>query len=219
MTQGRALVIPMHGAAVDQVHPAVELAFGPDRHAERPRRGTELLAQLGEHAFERRTGAIHLVGEGDQRHTMATRLAPDRFGLGLHAVHRGEHRDRAIQHAQGPFHFDREIDVAGGVDQGQVMDRLVARRPMGLHGGRADGDATLALDRREIGGRRAVMHLTDAMDLAGFPQQPLGECGLAGVDVGNDAEVAPEGKGLGMGMGVHGIGLAANIGEPHAAVG
>jgi hypothetical protein len=56
----------------------------------------------------------------------------------------------------------------------------------------------------------------DAMDLAGFPQQAFGERGLAGVDVGNDAEVAPEV----MGLGVHGKGLAAaNIREPHAAVG
>jgi hypothetical protein len=57
----------------------------------------------------------------------------------------------------------------------------------------------------------------DAMDLAGFPQQAFGEGGFAGVNMGNDAEVAPEV--LGLGLGVHDLDLAANIREPHAAVG
>jgi len=69
---------------------------------------------------------------------------------------------------------------------------------MRLHGGRADGDAALALDRRKVGGGRAIMDFADAMDLAGFLQQALGERGLAGVDVGNDAEVAPKVLGLGV---------------------
>jgi hypothetical protein len=78
------------------------------------------------------------------------------------------------------------------------MRRQVARRPLRLHGGRADGDATFALDRREIGGRVAVVHFADAVDLAAFPQQAFGQRGLAGVDVGNDAKVATAGKDLGV---------------------
>lgn len=78
------------------------------------------------------------------------------------------------------------------------MRRQVARRPLRLHGGSADGDAAFAFDRREIGGRVAVVHFTDAVDLAAFPQQAFGQRGLAGVDVGNDAKVATTGKDLGV---------------------
>lgn len=78
------------------------------------------------------------------------------------------------------------------------MRRQVARRPLRLHGGRANGDATFALDRREVGGRVAVVYFADAVDLAAFPQQAFGQRRLAGVDVGNDAKVATAGKDLGV---------------------
>ncbi|MNT25684.1 hypothetical protein D3C72_1612150 [compost metagenome] len=133
---------------------------------------------------------------------MATRLVPDRLGLRLYTVDRGEHRDRAVEYTQRALHFDGEVDVPGGIDQRQAVVLAAARRPMRLHGRRTDGDAALALDRREIGGGRAVMDFADTADLAGLPQQSFGERGLAGVDVGDDAQVAPVGKGMGVGVGV-----------------
>ena len=43
-------------------------------------------------------------------------LPPDGFGLRLHAGDAVENRDRAIEHAQGTFHFRREINVTRRVD-------------------------------------------------------------------------------------------------------
>ena len=47
-------------------------------------------------------------------------------------------------------------------------------------------------------GGGAIVDFTDAMDLAGFPQQAFGQRGFAGVDVGNDAKVATTGKDVGV---------------------
>jgi hypothetical protein len=42
--------------------------------------------------------------------------APHRLGLRLDTGDRVEHRDRAVEHAQRPLDLDREVDVAGRVD-------------------------------------------------------------------------------------------------------
>src|SRR5690606_14428738 len=58
-------------------------------------------------------------------------------------------------------------------------------------GGRGlDRDATLLLLLHPVHGRGAIMHLTDLVALAGVEQDALGGRGLAGIDVGHDAEVA-----------------------------
>ena len=43
-------------------------------------------------------------------------LAPHRLGLRLDAGDRVEHGDGAVEHAQRPLDLDREVDVAGRVD-------------------------------------------------------------------------------------------------------
>ena len=59
---------------------------------------------------------VHLVDEADARHVVLVGLAPDRLGLRLHAVLAVEHGDGAVEHAQGALDLDGEVDVAGGVD-------------------------------------------------------------------------------------------------------
>ena len=69
--------------------------------------------------------AVHLVDERDARNPVAIGLAPDRLGLRLDAAHGTEHRDRAVEHAQGALDLGREVDVSGGVDD---VDPVVDRR-------------------------------------------------------------------------------------------
>ena len=64
--------------------------------------------------MKQRRGTLYLVG-----------LPPDGFGLGLDAFLAVEDGDRAVEHAQGAFDLDGEIDVAGRVDQ---VDRVRSRR-------------------------------------------------------------------------------------------
>ena len=61
---------------------------------------------------EIRADAVHLIDERNARHAILVRLPPYRFRLRLHARHRVEHGDRAVQHAQRSLDFHREIHMA-----------------------------------------------------------------------------------------------------------
>ena len=76
-------------------------------------------------------------------------------------------------------------------------------RPVRAHGRGADRDATLALQLHVVGGGRAVVHLAGTVDRAGLVEQALGQRGLACVDVGDDAEVAPTADGNDSVAGTH----------------
>ena len=90
----------------------------------------EPVANLFEHGLEIGPFAIHLVDERDPRHMILVGLPPNRFALGLDAFAGAEHHDAAIEHAQAPLDFGREIDMAGRVDQvdHDVSSRETARR-------------------------------------------------------------------------------------------
>jgi len=46
-------------------------------------------------------------------HLVLVALAPDRFGLRLHATHGAQHGARAVKNAQAALHLDGEVDVSG----------------------------------------------------------------------------------------------------------
>jgi hypothetical protein len=79
--------------------------------------------------------------------------------------------------------------VARGVDQ--VQDEVLGAcrtldRPRQPHVLRLDGDAALALDVHPVQVLRAHVPVGDD---AGDPEHPVGQRGLAVIDVGDDAEV------------------------------
>ena len=61
-------------------------------------------------------------------------------------------------------------------------------------GGGGDGHAALLLLHHPVHRRGAVVHLADLVGLAGVVQNALGGRGLAGIDVGHDADVARVGQ-------------------------
>ena len=134
-------------------------------------------------------GAVELVDEAEARHAVAVGLAPDRLGLGLDARHAVEHDDRAIEHAQAALHLDGEVHVPGRIDD---VDAMVAPE-RGRCGGR-DGDAALLLLGHPVHRGRALMHLADLVDLLGVEEDALGDGGLAGVDMRDDADVPRAGE-------------------------
>ena len=85
-------------------------------------------------AVELRADPVHLVDEADPRHVVAVGLPPHRLGLRLDAGHGVEHRDRAVEHAQGALDLDGEVDVPGGVDDvdacGRATTQVVAAEVM-----------------------------------------------------------------------------------------
>jgi len=111
--------------------------------------------------------------------------------LGLHAGHGVERDHAAVEHAQAALDLGGEVDVAGRVDQVDLvaLPRVGGRR-------RGDGDALLAFLRLRVHRSRAVVHLARLVDDAGVEQDALGHGRLAGVDVGDDADVAQAVKSL-----------------------
>ncbi len=137
---------------------------------------------------------------------MPVRLPPHGLALRLDPGDGVEHGDGAVEHPQGALHLVGEVDVPGGVDQVEVVPA-----PAAAHGRGEDGDAAVAFLRVVVGDGRTVVHLAALVDGAGREQDPFGDRGLAGVDVGEDAQIADSGEGEGSGVegasvGAHGPG-------------
>ena len=169
----------------DQVDNAEEVALGADRQLDRHGVRAEAIDHRL-HAFvEVRADAVHLVDVGDARHVILVGLAPDGLRLGLDAGDRVEQRDRAIEYAQRALNLDREIDVAGRVND---VDAVVL--PLRGGGGRGDRDAALLLLFHPVHDRRALVDLADLVRAPGVVEDALGRRRLAGVDVRHDPDVA-----------------------------
>src|SRR5262249_27469914 len=132
--------------------------------------------------------------EADARHAVLVGLAPHRLRLRLHARHRVEHTDGAVEHAQRTLDLDGEVDVARRVDdvdaEAGTGERAGLGLPEGGRRGRGDGDAALLLLLHPVHGGGAIVDFADLMRLAGVVEDALGRGGLAGVDVRHDTDVA-----------------------------
>ena len=176
---------PHEGLHGQQVDDADEVVLGADRQLHHEGLGAETLHDRVHGEVEVRAELVHLVDEADTGDVVLVRLAPHRLRLGLHALLAVEHGHGTVQHAQGALHLDREVDVAGGVDD---VDLVVL--PEAGHRGGRDGDAALLLLLHPVGGRRAVVGLAQLVVDTRVEQDALGGGGLAGIDVGHDADVA-----------------------------
>ncbi len=187
-----AVFIPVDGLHLDQIDHALELIFRADGQLHRHRLGAQTALNLPHHPQEIGAGPVHLVDEGQARHAVLVGLPPDGLGLRLHAADRAEHRAGPVQHPQRAFDFDGEIDVAGGIDDVDPMLVELAGHAIPETGGRGggNGDSAFLLLHHPVHGGRAIVHLAQLVGDAGIKQDALGHRGLAGIDVGHDAEVA-----------------------------
>jgi hypothetical protein len=78
-----------------------------------------------------RTGAIALVDERDARDIVPPHLSVHGQGLRLNAANRAEHEHSAVQHAKRAFNLDREIDVARGVNDVDLVASPAPRQGRG----------------------------------------------------------------------------------------
>ncbi len=169
---------------VNEIDDAGEHVLGADGQLQQGRPGAQPRAHLREDIFRVGADAIHLVDEGDARHAELVRLVPHGLRLGLDPVDGAEHHDRAVEHPQGALDLDGEVDVAGRVDEVQLVLAPVER---GGRGG--DGDAALTLLRHPVHLRVALVDLADLVDASRVEQESFGHGGLASVDMGDDTEV------------------------------
>jgi hypothetical protein len=130
---------------------------------------------------------VHLVEHGHHLHAQVERGVAVGHGLRLHALAGVHHQQRAFAGTQAAADFVREVHVARGVDQVEVVGLAIACRV--LQGRRLglDGDAALALDVHRVehlGLHLAVGQATTALN------ESVGQRAFAVVDVGNDREIA-----------------------------
>ena len=184
-------IVPPDLLHANEIDDAGELVFGADRQLDRHGDAAQARLDLVDAAQEVGAGAIHLVDERDARHLVAVHLAPHGLGLRLHAGDRAEHCDGAVEHAQAALHFDREVDVARGVDDVDAMLGEVVLHPLPEARGRRgrDRDAALLLLLHVVHDRSAVVHFADLVRYAGVEKDALGRGRLPRVDVRGDADV------------------------------
>ncbi|CBH24153.1 Translation elongation factor G (EF-G) [Salinibacter ruber M8] len=179
------LVVVDNGLAFDEVDDPSKHVARPDGILHRNRIGAEAVLHHLEDVFEVRPRSVHLVHEPDPRHVVLLGLAPDRLRLRLHAPNRTEQGNRPVQHAEGPLHLDRKVDVARRVDD---VDPVVI--PVAGGGRRGDGDAPLLLLLHEVHGRGPLVHLPHPVQPPGIKENALREGGLPGINVGHDADIS-----------------------------
>src|SRR3954451_15758936 len=169
----------------DKIDDPAELALRADRQLHRHGVRAEAVDHRLHGLVEVRADAVHLVDERDARDAVLVGLAPDRLGLRLDAGDRVEQRDGAVEHAQRPLDLDREVDVAGRVDD---VDPVVA--PLAGRGRGRDRDAALLLLLHPVHRRGALVDLTDLVGASRVIEDALRRRRLAGVDVRHDPDVA-----------------------------
>ncbi len=168
-----------------QVDDALQVGLRADRQLDRHRVRAEAIDHRLHGVLEVGADAVHLVHEGDARDQVLVGLAPHGLGLRLHAGHRVEQRDGAVEHTQRALDLSGEVDVAGRIDD--VDPRAV---PLAGGRGRGDRDAALLLLLHPVHDGGTLVHLTDLVGAPGVEQDPLRRRRLTGVDVGHDPDVA-----------------------------
>ena len=207
---GRALVLAhnltvlalgVNGLHPDEVHNTLELLLGSDGDLNGGSGDLELLVDALDGLPGVGTGAVHLVDEADTRDVVALHLPIDGDGLRLHARHGAEDHDCAVQHSQGTLDLDGEVNVAGSVDQVDVVFLVLHLAgdgvgglldPVAEGGGRLDGDALFPLQVHAVHLCADCIFsadLVNVLDTAGVEQHALGDGRLSRVNVGGDTDV------------------------------
>src|SRR5690606_13327158 len=101
---------------LDKIDYALEFVLCADWQLNRQRNRTKTRLDHIEAAVEVRADLVHLVAEDHPRDVILLSLTPYGFGLWLNACVRVEERNCTIENAQRTLNFNREVNVAGGVD-------------------------------------------------------------------------------------------------------
>ena len=138
-------------------------------------------------ALDVRAGQVDLVDDGNDLKPAGDGEIRIRQRLRLHALRCVDHQQRAFAGSQRARNFVAEVHVAGRVDQVELIGLAVLRLVHHAHGVGLDGDAALALQVHGV--QHLRLHLARG-ERAGQLQQPVGERGLAVVDMRDDREIA-----------------------------
>ena len=181
---------PEVGLHLDQVDHPEKIGFPPDRDLEDQRIGLKPVDDRLDIGVEIGPGPVELVDEADARNLVAVGLAPDRLGLRLYPGDPVEYRHRSVEDPEAALDLDGEVDVAGGVDD---VDVVVV--PDAGGGGGGDRDPPLLLLLHPVHRGCALVDLTDLVVAPGVIEDALGQSRLARVDMGHDPDVPGSAQG------------------------
>ena len=149
-----------------------------------------LAQQLGDllgHALGLGAGQVDLVQARDELEAGVDGEVGVGQRLGLDALRRVDDEQRALARRQAARDLVGEVDVAGRVDELQLVGLAVARGVEDPHGLGLDRDPALALEVHRV--EHLLAHLP-RIDGVGDLEDAVGQRRLAVVDVGDDREVA-----------------------------
>ncbi len=136
-------------------------------------------------------GQVDLVEDGDDLVVGVDGLVDVGEGLRLDALGGVDDQERALDGAHGAGDLVGEVDVAGRVDEVEGVFEPVGGGELDADGVGLDGDAALALDVHRV--EHLLLHVAQR-DGVRLLDEPVGEGGLAVVDMGDDGEVADAGE-------------------------
>ena len=134
-----------------------------------------------------RSGQIDLVDDRQDLQPRVDGKIRVRERLRLDALRRIHHEDRALAGRQAAGYFVVEVHMARRVDEVQHILLPVVRRIVEAHGAGLDGDAALALEVHVV--EHLILHLA-LVDRAALLEQPVGQRGLAVVNVRHNGKIA-----------------------------
>ncbi len=165
-----------------------QAAFGADEQSVGSGNG-ENAFELGASFFGLRGRQIDFINYGDDSEIVLRREKRVGDGLRFHTLAGVDDQQGALARREGARDLVGKIDVAGSVDQVELVFVAVVREVMQANALGLDGDAALALEVHRIehlGGHFALGERASKLE------QAIGQGGFSVVDVRDDAKVANE---------------------------
>ena len=176
-----------------EVHYAFERLLRTDRNLDGKRRSAEHFLHLTHNLEKVGARTVHLVHISDAGYVIFVGLTPNGLTLGLHTADCAESGNGAVEHTQRTLHLYGEVNVPRGVDQVD-LEFVVVIFPERRCGGGGDCDSALLLLLHPVHGGGSIVNLTDLMCQTGIEKDTFGCCGLSGIDVSHDADIAGKSK-------------------------
>jgi len=134
-------------------------------------------------------GQINLVDDGNDLKVLLHRHARVGNRLGFDTLAGVYHQDGALTGGQCSGHFVREVDMAGRIDEVQLVSLAICSGVQEADRRHFNGDSPLTFDVHRI----EHLFLRSAADSTAPLDQPIGKRAFAVIDVCNDAEVTDVG--------------------------
>ena len=181
----KRFVFPDDSAHFDQIDQSLKISFKADWNVQHRRLCTQAIDDRLHAIFEVRAGAIQLVDKAHARHAVFIGLTPYGFRLRLNASNAIKTSNRTVKHAERTFNFNREVNMARGVDD---VDAVIV--PETSSSRRRDRNPALLLLLHPIHRRCAIMHFANFIRFTGIKQDAFSRCGFTRIDVRHDADIA-----------------------------